>query len=467
MQRATPPKTRERPFLCAKVDRIVFAANSAVRTIMLADGYGLPLSTNSSIARDAYVEGCAAKLTMYPGAIEAFDRALAADPRFALAHAARAHAVLERGDAAAAGASMAAANSLTTGLSAREKSHIAFFDLLVKSEADAVLAALRAHLDAWPRDALVLGTTAFTNGLIGNSGRAGQKRALLDLLDRLAPSYGDDWWFTAHHGMAFSENLQRAAARPKIERSLAQNPRNPWAAHAQAHLSYEEGDADAARTFLASWLPTYPRSGALYSHLSWHLALGHIEAGDAAAAFQLFRDAFAPDVHSGPPRGKLNDGVSFMWRWELAGHPRDADAWHRMHDFARSAFPHAGLAFTDMHFALAQVVAGDAAALDARAAEIDALRHRGRYPSGPLVPAVAQAFAAFEQHDFSAAIDALEPVVGELERIGGSRAQLDLVEFTLLHAYVGADRADEAHRMLRRRERGALRIPVAGLSAVH
>jgi hypothetical protein len=30
------------------------------------------------------------------------------------------------------------------------------------------------------------------------------------------------------------------------------------------------------------------------------------------------------------------------------------------------------------------------------------------------------------------AIDALEPIAEELERIGGSRAQLDLVEFTLL-----------------------------------
>jgi len=66
---------------------------------MLTDRYELPLSTASSAARDAYVEGCEAKLTMYPGAIEAFDRAIAADPGFALAHAARAHALLERGDA--------------------------------------------------------------------------------------------------------------------------------------------------------------------------------------------------------------------------------------------------------------------------------------------------------------------------------------------------------------------------------
>src|ERR1700676_1607707 len=113
---------------------------------MLTDRYELPLSTASSAARDAYVEGCEAKLTMYPGAIEGFDRAIAADPGFAPA---RAHALLERGDAAAARASMAAANSLAAGLSAREASHIAFFDLLCAGEAEAALSALPAHLNAW------------------------------------------------------------------------------------------------------------------------------------------------------------------------------------------------------------------------------------------------------------------------------------------------------------------------------
>ena len=434
---------------------------------MLTDRYELPLSTASSGARNAYVQGCEAKLTMYPGAIEAFGRAIAADPAFALAHTAKAHALLERGEVSTARASMAAANSLTAGLSEREVSHVAFFDLLVRGDTERALGALLAHLNAWPRDTVVLATTAFTNGLIGNSGRAGQKRMLLELLDRLAPSYGDDWWFTAHHGMAYSENGERDVGRQKIDRSLAQNPRNPWAAHARAHLCYEEGDANAACNFLSAWLPTYPRNGALYSHLSWHLALGHLEAGDAVAAFRLFREAFSPDVHSGPPRGKLNDAVSFLWRWELAGHPRNADAWRTLHDFATAVFLSAGLAFSDMHVALAHVVAGSDLVLEARARQIEELARDGRYPSGPLVPAVSRGFAAFERRDFSAVIDALAPIVGDLERIGGSRAQLDLVEFTLLKAFLDADRPDDARRMLRLRGCGSSDLPVAGLATVH
>jgi hypothetical protein len=47
---------------------------------MLSDRYDLALSTDSEAARDAYVQGCDLALTFYPGAIEAFDRAIARDP---------------------------------------------------------------------------------------------------------------------------------------------------------------------------------------------------------------------------------------------------------------------------------------------------------------------------------------------------------------------------------------------------
>ena len=135
---------------------------------MLTDRYDLSLSTPSPAARDAYVEGCDLKLTAHPGAIELFDRAIAADPGFALAHAAKAHALLERGEGAAAQAAIAAAKSLTDGISEREVSHVGFFAVLLSGDGAAALSALRAHLDAWPRDTMVLATAAFTNGLIGS-----------------------------------------------------------------------------------------------------------------------------------------------------------------------------------------------------------------------------------------------------------------------------------------------------------
>jgi hypothetical protein len=41
------------------------------------------------------------------------------------------------------------------------------------------------------------------------------------------------------------------------------------------------------------------------------------------------------------------------------------------------------------------------------------------------------------------------------------------VEFTLLKAYLNADRLDDARRLLRARRAGPGGIPVAGLAAVH
>jgi len=306
---------------------------------MLADRYDLALSTASEAARDAYVQGCDLALTFYPGAIEAFDRATAADPSFSLPHAAKAQVLMREGNVAAARAALVAAKDLATRVLEREASHIAYFDLAFAGQTDAAIDALYAHLATWPRDALVLATAANPNGLIGASGRIGQKHQIAALMDSLAPHYGDDYWFLAHHAMALSGDGQLAAARPKIERSVATNPNNAHGADGFAHVCYESGEPDTARAYLSSWLATYPRGGFFHGHLSWHLSLCEIEAGNWPKALSLYRDAMALDRHSGGPQQRMSDGAAFLWRSELAGHPRDAAAWRALYDYATSALP--------------------------------------------------------------------------------------------------------------------------------
>jgi tetratricopeptide (TPR) repeat protein len=433
---------------------------------MLADRYDLPLSTAYAAARDVYVQGCDLALTLYPGAIEAFDRAIAADPGFALAHAGKAQVLMREGNVAAARAALAAAKDVAAGLPAREASHIAFFDLAFAGRSDAAIAALHAHLTAWPRDALVLASAANPNGVIGASGRIGQKHQIAVLMDTLAPHYGDDWWFLAYHAMALSEDGQFAAARPKIARSVALNPNNAHAAHGFAHVCYESGEPDTARAFLSSWLATYPRDGFFHGHLSWHLSLCELETGNWAEASLLYRDAIALDRHSGGPQQKMSDGAAFLWRSELAGQPRDAAAWRAMYEYANRALPRPGSGLADLHVILSHSVMGDEAALDARACQMEDLAREGRYPSGSYLPALSRGFTAFERGDFSAAIEVLAPLAGENERIGGSRAQHDLIEFTLLKAYLNAGRLEEARRLLRARRSGASGVPVTGVAAV-
>jgi tetratricopeptide (TPR) repeat protein len=431
---------------------------------MLTDLYGLPLTTASSAARDAYVEASGLALTFYPGALAAYDRAIAADPGFALAHAGRALVLLRQGDVAEARAALATAKGLVAGASEREASHVAFFELVFAGETEAAIAALHAHLAAWPRDALVVAAAANPNGLIGGSGRIGQKRQVAVLMDSLAPHYGDDFWFGSYHAMALSEDGQFAPARAMIERSIAANPNNAHGAHGFAHICYETGDLEAGRSYLSAWLATYPRDGFFHGHLSWHLSLFEIQAGNWAEASRLYRDAIALDHHSGGPQQKISDGAAFLWRSELAGHPRDAAAWRALHDFARTALPRPGNGLYDLHVILAQAVTGDEAA-DTRARQIEALAREGRYLSGSYLPTLARGFSAFERGDYAATIDALAPLAGENERIGGSRAQHDLIDFTLLRAYLGADRLDEARQLLDARRPGASGVPVEGVAA--
>ncbi|MGH7093245.1 MAG: tetratricopeptide repeat protein, partial [Stellaceae bacterium] len=309
---------------------------------MLADRYGLALSTASDTARDAYVQGSDLALTFYPGALKAYDRAIAADPGFAVAHAGKAQVLMREGKVAAARAALAAAKDATGHLTERERSHIAFFALVFAGQTDAAITALHAHLAEWPRDALVVASAANPNGLIGGSGRIGQKHQIAVLMDRLAPHYGADFWFLAYHAMALSEDGQLAAARPKIEQSVTANPNNAHGAHGFAHICYESGEPDTARAYLSSWLATYPRDGFFYGHLSWHLSLCELQAGNWAQALRLYQDAIALDRHSGGPQQKMSDGAAFLWRAELAGYPRDAAAWRAWSDYGSSGLHRQG-----------------------------------------------------------------------------------------------------------------------------
>jgi tetratricopeptide (TPR) repeat protein len=433
---------------------------------MLTDRYGLAISTTSPAARDAYVEGCDLLLTVFPGAAAALDRAIAADPGFALAHIAKARARQLAGDLPAMRDSLAKALALSEGLQARDLSHIGVFRLLFSGQGAAALAAIRAHMDRWPRDAIVLSLTANQGGLIGMSGLAGREQDLAEFLGRLAPHYGEDWWFDAHYGMALSEIGQHDAARPPIERSVALYPRNAYAAHAFAHLCYETGERDAAIAFMRDWLPNYDRDGGLFGHLNWHLALFELQAGNVEAGFQLYTDAFSSDDHRGAVHQKLADSVAFLWRSELAGHPRDHTSWAKIQDFARAKFPRPGMSLADWHVALAYAAAGDDAALESWIQAVEDLARAGRYPSGSTVPTVARAFSAFQRGDYATAIDTIVPMLAERERVGGSRAQVDLVEFTLLRAFLCAGRLDEARHLLEQRRPGPVRIPVAGLEQV-
>jgi hypothetical protein len=85
----------------------------------------------------------------------------------------------------------------------------------------------------------------------------------------------------------------------------------------------------------------------------------------------------------------------------------------------------------------------------------------GRLAAGSALPLVAEAFAAFVRGDMDGVIRRLAPAYDQLVRVGGSRAQRDLFENTLIAAYFRSGRDEDAAALLKRRLDRQPAVPVA------
>lgn len=408
---------------------------------MLHDRYGNALSTSSQAARDAYVAGIDRFLAAQPGVEEAFEAAVAADEGFALAHIAlaRARQAMARGDDTKA--PMAAAQALAGRLPAREAGHVEALALLVSGQGAAAYKAIRAHLQEHPRDALVAQTCTGVFGLIGFSGQPGREAEQLAFTSILAPHYGDDWWFLGQHAFSQVEAGQTGPATASIERSLSLNPDNAHGAHIRSHVYYEAGETAAGYAYIDGWRRGYDKRGQLHCHISWHVALWALERGDTETMWRVHDADVAPGGAWGPPLNLVTDSASLLYRAELAGVAVPAERWRRVSEYAARLFPNPGIAFADVHAALAHAMAGSGDALSRIIAE-------AKGPAGDLVRTLAEGFRGMALGEWAAATAHLVRAMAGHERIGGSRAQRDLIEYALLNALLKQGRAEEARLLL-------------------
>jgi tetratricopeptide (TPR) repeat protein len=418
------------------------------------DAHGLPLSTRSADSRDAHVEALELLLALRTGVDAALERALRADPSFALAHAARGRWLQMRGEGAAAREAFAHAAGLAAGADDRERSHVAVLARIAGGDAAGGLAAARDHLATWPRDALVLSTCASVFGLIGFSGRPDREAEQLALLERLAPHWDGDGWFLAMHAFALVETGRVDAGLAMAELAIALAPRNAHAAHVLAHALYEADDDARTLRELHAWLPGYPRDSPLACHLWWHAALCELGAGRADHVAAILVDEVLPDVSRSLPLNTYTDGVSLLWRMSVAGLPTDAAHWRAVRAFGEQHWPKPGV-FVDVHHALALAGCDDGDALHAYVATLDEALAAGRLASGAVVAQLARAAAAWRDGDRARTVELIEPVLDDVVRIGGSRAQRDLVLRTAVAACTSIVPAGRAAALRARRRGGA------------
>lgn len=413
---------------------------------------GLPLSTTSDLAAERYRDGVDLLLAAWPGAAEALEEAMAADPDFALAHAARArlHAIRAEPDKARQRIAVAQEIVARHGTE-RERGHVAVLALAVAGQPAALGRAL-AHAEAWPRDVLILSLPLGAFGLLAFSGMADHDQARVDLCERHARHLdADDWWFLTYRGWAHTENGDVPHGRAFTQRGFDLRPSNANAAHALAHAMYEGGAGEEAERLIAGWLPGYDRAGILHGHIAWHAALGALERGDAEQALALYAEHVQPSVSAGMPVNVVSDTASFLWRLQAYGHTVPATLWQAAAAYSERAFEQPGFAFADVHKAIIAAAVGDRPAVTQRAAALTALVEADRLPPGPVVPAVCRAALAFAEQDHAGCVRILAPVAAEVVRIGGSGAQREMIEDMLLLALMRSGETARARELLDRR----------------
>ena len=428
----------------------------------LKDIRGLAL-TGANPAALAHYERAVAELQCYRGdPVAGAEAAIAAAPGFAMAHALRAWLHLlgtEPGGLSVAREAHAAATAAAgTG---REKGHVAAIGHLAAGRWHAAGRVLEDVTIEAPRDALALLAGHQIDFFTGHS------RMLRDRIARALPAWDEGvpgfHSVLGMHAFGLEETGAYGRAEAAGRRGVELEPRDGWSQHAVAHvLEMQSRQADGI-----AWMRANPDAWAGDSffqvHNWWHLALYHFDLGDFDAVLALY------DSEMGGGRSQvvvdMVDASALLWRLSLRG-VDVGDRWQVVADAWAPIATAGNYAFNDAHAVMAFVGAGrpDAArAVIAAQREAMARKDDNADFTREVGHAVARAILAFGEGDHAAAIALLRPVRSIAHRFGGSHAQRDLLDLTLIEAAFRAGEARLAAALAAERHEGRHESPLARL----
>lgn len=404
------------------------------------DPRGNPIGTREPVASQAAERALWRLMSFNDTPLADLDAAIEADPRWLLPRVMKAgwHLTLaEPAALAPARAEVEAAEPLEDEAPPRERAHLAAVQQLLEGRWHQACETWDELLLAHPRDALALQWAQHWDVLRGDacSLRARPARSLpeWDESDPLHP------FVLGLHAFGLQENRLYPQAEEAGRRALQGEAFVPWAVHAVAQVMEMQGRFDEGAAWLRQHQPRWADGNGFAGRLWWQLALFRLEALDTAGALRLADSHLAGDaLHT---LGQRVDAASLLWRLRLL----DQDVTDRFAALAQGwplAEGDAGhYTFNDLHGLIALAGAGDLAGADrwvARCAERamqpeDARRSNhamAREVGLPLMRAVL----AFVRGEFASAAQTLYTVRRIAHRFGGSHAQRDLIDQTLLAA---------------------------------
>lgn len=401
------------------------------------DSSGL-LLTGATAAGLTHFETASHQFRCYIGdPVASVDAALAAAPQLVMGHLLKAYLHLlgtePLGRPVARTCLQAAAGLAATD---RERGHVEAVRLLAEGRWSAAGRVLEDVSIAHPSDGLALQVGHQIDFFRGDS------RMLRDRIARALPAWSRSTpgyhALLGMHAFGLEETGDYAQAERQGRRAVELERRDTWAWHAVAHVFEMRNQPEEGLAWMSVDTDAWARDSFFAVHNWWHQAVFHLEIGATADALRLF---------DGPVFGarpsvvlELIDASALLWRLLLRG----VDVGTRFEAVAANWTPIAAAgnyAFNDLHAMIAFVGAGRAkeqqAVLEAQRAVLDGRRDDAgdnleftREVGHPATLAIQ----CFGRGRYGECVELLRPIRHRAHRFGGSHAQRDLLDQTLIEA---------------------------------
>ena len=420
------------------------------------DTTGLALSGTSETALQHYLRGVGELQRFVGDPVGSADAAIAEAPGFVMAHVLKGYLFglsTEREAMAVARSCHQAA--LPLAASAREQGHVAALGHLAAGRWHEAARILEDIAIEFPLDALALQAGHQIDFFTGNA------RMLRDRISRALPVWNKA--LPGYHAILGMQafGLEEMGDYQRAERfgrqAIELEPRDGWAQHAVAHVMEMQSRQRDGIAWMRSNRDGWTKESFLQVHNWWHLARFHYDLGETDEGLSLF---------DGPIYGKrstlaLNmvDASAILWRLHLGG----VDVGDRWVALAANWTPKAAAgnyAFNDAHAMMAFVGAGletpAQTLLEAQREAMSASDDNAAFTRDVGHP-VTLAVKAFGDGNYAETVRLLRPIRAVAHAFGGSHAQRDVIDLTLIEAAlrdgdVPLARALSAERALARPE---------------
>jgi tetratricopeptide (TPR) repeat protein len=406
-------------------------------TIGIADRWGVPVrgSNHLGVARlDDAVEQLVALAGAPRAAAEA---AVEADHELALGQIFLAYLSLYAASAeglAAAGKALEGVDDADSALDQRERLHLRAARAWAAGEWESATHWLEQALLCHPGDLLALRVAQDLYFFLGN------QRQLRDVAARVLPAWLPDqpgWGYVqGMYAFGLEENASYRQAEAFAGAALDAHPGDVWAVHAMAHVFEMEGSQRQGVAFLTEtagrWSDSY-----FAPHNWWHRALYHLELGEIDLVLDLYDRHIR--ITGATEWLDLVDAASLLWRLWLFG----IDVDERARALTADIQPLIGqpiYVFNDWHAAMTFGMAGRD---DLNRQLMDANRRGALGTNQTVLERVGltllEGFMAFGAGQTDRAIELLVDLRPAAQAVGGSHAQRDVIDLTLLAAAARTD----------------------------